>query len=206
MDDNAFMLFTRRGGRILESGSEEDDNAEKSASSRKSIDTQRKRKNDKLTDRSLTDQARPDSGLSATADRDTQVSPERERRRSKKSRHHSNRTRTEDPSRRRSTSRSQKRRRFVGGYEHDGDDPDATFIQPEDNPAALPDDVARITKFKPAKTKRGLRDQFEERFMAFKEHLKSFADERATVESRLGEISSASADQLRDLYYTVRMW
>lgn len=102
------------------------------------------------------------------------------------------------------TSGRKRKRRYVGGYHHGGDDPDATFIQPEDNPTALPDDVARETQFVLADTKEGLRKQVKERFKLFNENLATFAQEKASVESRMRNLSGASADEVRALYRKVR--
>lgn len=110
----------------------------------------------------------------------------------------------ESSSERVETTTTSRKRRYVGGYLHGGDDPDATFIQPEDNPAALPDDVARETQFVLADTKEGLRRQFNERLQIFTDNLAAFARERVKLDTRLRKLSSASVDEVRALHCQVR--
>lgn len=67
------------------------------------------------------------------------------------------------PSRQRSRKRRKKKNaEYVGGYVHAGEDPDAMFIQPEDDAMDLPQDVANETGFVPASSVSGLTAQLKD--------------------------------------------
>ncbi|CAH0518572.1 unnamed protein product [Peronospora belbahrii] len=93
-----------------------------------------------------------------------------------------------------------KRRRYVGGYEKDGEDGDAMFIQPEGDPAELPEDVIRETGLKLASTKKELMDQLEDIFAQQQKNMASFHDEQNRVTQQLKNLTEMSSADLRDLY------
>ena len=98
-----------------------------------------------------------------------------------------------------------KRRRYVGGYEKNGEDADAMFIQPEGDPAELPEDVIRETGLKLASTKKELMVQLEEIFAQQQKNMASFHDEQNMVNLQLKNLTEMSLADLRDLYTKVRL-
>ena len=74
--------------------------------------------------------------------------------------------------------------RFVGGYLHRGDDPDANFIQPEDDAMDLPDDVAKETGFVPASTISGLTEQLRSQQAKFDAQLASIQAQLDVVDGQ----------------------
>lgn len=99
---------------------------------------------------------------------------------------------------------SKKRRRYVGGYLHSGDDVDATFIQPEDNANALPDDVARELAFKLGKTKAELRSQLATIAQTLTTNLRAFDAERASVKQLTKRAPTLTLEKLTALHQQVR--
>ncbi|CAH0486829.1 unnamed protein product [Peronospora farinosa] len=93
-----------------------------------------------------------------------------------------------------------KGRRYVGGYEKSGEDADAMFIQPEGDPAELPQDVIRETGLKLASTKKELMGQLEEIFAQQQKNMASFHDEQNMVNQQLKNLVEMSLADLRDLY------
>ncbi|TYZ69178.1 hypothetical protein PybrP1_012175 [[Pythium] brassicae (nom. inval.)] len=96
--------------------------------------------------------------------------------------------------------RPSKKRRYVGGYFHSGDDADATFIQPEDNANALPDDVARGIGFRLGKSKAELKAQLAAIADALTAHLRTFRDEKDLVTQKSKRASSLPVDELLAFY------
>ncbi|UIZ24524.1 hypothetical protein KXD40_008586 [Peronospora effusa] len=94
----------------------------------------------------------------------------------------------------------EKGRRYVGGYEKSGEDADAMFIQPEGDPAELPEDVIRETGLKLASTKKELMGQLEEIFAQQQKNMASFHDEQNMVNQQLKNLVEMSLADLRDLY------
>lgn len=99
--------------------------------------------------------------------------------------------------------RSMKKRRYVGGYFHSGDDVDATFIQPEDNANALPDDVARGIGFKLGKSKAELKAQLATIAGQLTTNLREFKDQKDLISQRNKRVSAMPADELEDFYRQV---
>lgn len=99
---------------------------------------------------------------------------------------------------------SKKRRRYVGGYLHSGDDVDATFIQPEDNANALPDDVARAIGFKLGKSKGELKAQLATSASSLTENLRAFNDQKDLIDLKIKRASALTTEELRDFHRQVR--
>ncbi|CAI5721154.1 unnamed protein product [Peronospora destructor] len=91
-------------------------------------------------------------------------------------------------------------RRYVGGYEKSGEDADAMFIQPEGDPAELPEDVIRETGLKLASTKKELMGQLEEIFAQQQKNMANFHDEQNMVNQQLKNLAEMSSADLCDLY------
>ncbi|KAF1335548.1 hypothetical protein FI667_g1309, partial [Globisporangium splendens] len=96
--------------------------------------------------------------------------------------------------------RARKRRRYVGGYLHGGDDADSAFIQPEDNPNALPDDVVREIGFKLGKSKAELKAQLATIASLLKENLHEFKDQKELIDQKIKRASALSLEELTKFY------
>ncbi|KAL4128850.1 hypothetical protein PRIC2_007830 [Phytophthora ramorum] len=111
-------------------------------------------------------------------------------------------SRSTDHHRRRRRHKSS-RRRYVGGYEHDGNDADRAFIQPEGDPADLPEDVARETGVRLKKTKNGLMVQLQETFAQQQRHMTDFHKEQASVNQKVVKMEQLPLPDFRSLYKKV---
>lgn len=100
--------------------------------------------------------------------------------------------------------RSSKKRRYVGGYFHSGDDADATFIQPEDDANALPDDVARDIGLRLGKSKAELKAQLATVAGTLTANLRAFEDEKDLITQKSKRASSLPVNELQDFYRQVR--
>ncbi|KAI9992774.1 hypothetical protein PInf_014642 [Phytophthora infestans] len=105
--------------------------------------------------------------------------------------------------RRQRKKRKASRRRYVGGYEHNEEDPDGTFIQPEGNPDELPADVVRETGIRLKKTKDGLMKQLQEVFAQQQKNMADFHVEQKTVDRELKNLSEMPLSDLQDLHRKV---
>ncbi|KAI9918703.1 hypothetical protein PsorP6_011825 [Peronosclerospora sorghi] len=86
--------------------------------------------------------------------------------------------------------RTPKRQRYVGGYEKQGEYDDVIFIQPEGNPADLPEDVVRETRVQLSSTKKGLMDKLEA----------IFAQQQKTVNRHVKGLKDMSVDEMCTLH------
>ncbi|KAL7690382.1 hypothetical protein Plhal304r1_c012g0046151 [Plasmopara halstedii] len=93
-----------------------------------------------------------------------------------------------------------KRRRFVGGYEHNEDDADGRFIQPEGNPDELPDDVIRVTGLRLETTRDGLMNQLNEVFVQQKNNIAAFHEKQKTMDQKIKTLSEMHLSDLLVLY------
>ncbi|KAI9913868.1 hypothetical protein PsorP6_006651 [Peronosclerospora sorghi] len=101
---------------------------------------------------------------------------------------------------RRQKHRTPKRQRYVGGYEKQGEYADVIFIQPEGNPADLPEDVVRETRLQLASTKKGLMDQLEAIFAQQQKNLAAFHDRQKTVNRHVKGLKDMSVDEMCTLH------
>lgn len=92
----------------------------------------------------------------------------------------------------------------MGGYLHSGDDVDATFIQPEDNPNALPDDVAREIGFKLGKSKAELKAQLATSASSLTANLRAFNDQKDLIDLKIKRASALTSEELRDFHRQVQ--
>ncbi|ETL36471.1 hypothetical protein L916_11546 [Phytophthora nicotianae] len=105
--------------------------------------------------------------------------------------------------RRQRKKRKTNRLRFVGGYEHNAEDADGRFIQPEGNPDDLPEDVARETGIRLASTRHGLMKQLQEVFAQQQENIANFHEEQKMVDQKMEDLSGMPMSDLQDLYRKV---
>lgn len=100
--------------------------------------------------------------------------------------------------------RSRNKKHYVGGYEHDGDDPDANFIQPEDNANSLPDDVAREVRFNiKGKTANELLALLHDNLSLFKQNIAMFESEKAQMKRKLKKLVGLNDTEMREVYEEV---
>ncbi|KAG7397229.1 hypothetical protein PHYBOEH_001107 [Phytophthora boehmeriae] len=99
--------------------------------------------------------------------------------------------------------RASKSRRYVGGYEQDGDDADATFIQPEGDPAELPEDVIRDTGLRLRTTKEGLKAQLHEVYTEQKKNMVYFQEEQKEINLKMSSLSGMPMSDLKNLHEKV---
>lgn len=93
---------------------------------------------------------------------------------------------------------------YVGGYEHDGDDPDANFIQPEDNANSLPDDVAREVRFNiKGKTAKELLALLHQYLSHFKQNLATFESEQSQMKRKLKKLTGLNDTEMHEVYEEV---
>jgi hypothetical protein len=203
VDDRAFLLRTEASARPHTKPAEVP-NSVPSAERKQKKPSERHSKREKERARAAKDKRRSIPNVNGAQEPSTDDGADAHVSRNKKHKHKKRSEDRESSSERVDTSMSSRKRRYVGGYLHGGDDPDATFIQPEDNPTALPDDVARETQFVLADTREGLRRQVDERLQLFNQNLASFARERAKMDPRLRKLSGASVDEVRALHWQVR--
>lgn len=98
----------------------------------------------------------------------------------------------------RSLTFEKKRRRYVGGYWHHGEDADSTFIQPEDSAMDLPDDVRKQTHFKLAESIDGLKHQLAVESENFEMALCQFYSVKRSIS--FDTSSALDHNELNDLY------
>ncbi|KAG3241832.1 hypothetical protein PI124_g13305 [Phytophthora idaei] len=104
--------------------------------------------------------------------------------------------------RRKRKQRKIRRRRFVGGYEHN-EDADGMFIQPEGNPDELPEDVIRETRLQLKTSKDGLMKQLQEVFAQQQKNIANFHEEQRTVDQKMKNLSGMPLSDLQDLHRKV---
>ncbi|KAG3086644.1 hypothetical protein PC121_g4843 [Phytophthora cactorum] len=105
--------------------------------------------------------------------------------------------------RRKRKQRKIRRRRFVGGYEHNEEDADGMFIQPEGNPDELPEDVIRETRLRLKTSKDGLMKQLQEVFAQQQKNIANFHEEQRTVDQKMKNLPGMPLSDLQDLHRKV---
>jgi hypothetical protein len=103
------------------------------------------------------------------------------------------------PPRGRKRKHKKRRRIYVGGYDHDGDNRDAVFIQPEGNPEELPEDVVREVGVRLATTKHALLVQLEDTFAQQQKNMTSFHAEQNDVDQKMKDLAGMPLSDLQEL-------
>lgn len=98
-----------------------------------------------------------------------------------------------------------RKRKYVGGYRHDGDDEDANFIQPEHGEQSLPDDVADGVGFKLGATKNDLEKQRRQTYRLLKSSIRRGEERKQLLDQTYRKFHSLEPSELHELYDKVHL-